>query len=398
LDYISTKELAKKWQIDTSRVVRLAKTGRIPGAVLIGNTWMFPADTERLPDNRRKENKHSPAPQPFRFPLYFYVRGTEKMLSRFSPDERTLYDAEQAYTGGRYAACCETLNKTAARTTDKTVRIGALYVMCMSYLYMRQFSKATLCFREIQDLLGKDIPHKRELSLLLHDLESYFAGNSYYFGDLSLDFETAHMSQLQDYYMLQIAFADIIKAYFKDIPVNTLPYELYFRSEEGSLTPYSSALLCLYISMLCHYSKQKEKALEYLQRSCRISEDNRIERAIAFALRYLPGLFHDALKDTNPGQLARLTELADEETRLFNDLHEAMGITNILEQVDERDAIFIGFARRGFTNKEIGAILGLSENTVRKKYSAIFDKTGIHSKKMLVRLYNMAMENYNTEG
>jgi len=106
MDYISTKELALKWEIDPSRIVRLAKAGRIPGAMLVGNSWMFPADTERLPDRRRRENKQTISGRPFRFPLYFYTRYTEEALGRFTADERTLYEAECAFLRSEYEICC----------------------------------------------------------------------------------------------------------------------------------------------------------------------------------------------------------------------------------------------------------------------------------------------------
>lgn len=108
MDMLSTKELSEKWQISTSRIVRLAKSGRIPGAVLIGKSWVFPKDTPKPSDNRKKENKKSPGNDKYRFPLYFYCNYSEKEIETdFDEEERLLYDGSRLYYSGKYQDCID---------------------------------------------------------------------------------------------------------------------------------------------------------------------------------------------------------------------------------------------------------------------------------------------------
>lgn len=56
MDYITTKEAAKSWQITDRMVVYHCSAGRIKGAKKMGNTWLIPADAEK-PSDRRYKNR-----------------------------------------------------------------------------------------------------------------------------------------------------------------------------------------------------------------------------------------------------------------------------------------------------------------------------------------------------
>ena len=58
MDYLSSAEIAKKWNVSQRRVAVFCKEGRVKGAVLIGRMWMIPKDAEKPVDARRKEFKH----------------------------------------------------------------------------------------------------------------------------------------------------------------------------------------------------------------------------------------------------------------------------------------------------------------------------------------------------
>ena len=47
MDYLSTTQIAKLWDVSRKTVLRYATDGRIEGAYLVGNTWMIPADARK---------------------------------------------------------------------------------------------------------------------------------------------------------------------------------------------------------------------------------------------------------------------------------------------------------------------------------------------------------------
>lgn len=57
MDYLSSAEMAKKWNVSQRRVAVFCKEGRVKGAVLIGRMCMIPKDAEKPIDPRRIINK-----------------------------------------------------------------------------------------------------------------------------------------------------------------------------------------------------------------------------------------------------------------------------------------------------------------------------------------------------
>ena len=53
MELLTTSEMAKKWNISRRRVTTLCAEGRIEGAILKGNTWLIPENTEKPDDPRR---------------------------------------------------------------------------------------------------------------------------------------------------------------------------------------------------------------------------------------------------------------------------------------------------------------------------------------------------------
>lgn len=58
MDYISTIDTGKKWNLSTRRVALLCAEGRIPGVKKVGYTWLIPADAEKPTDARVKTGKY----------------------------------------------------------------------------------------------------------------------------------------------------------------------------------------------------------------------------------------------------------------------------------------------------------------------------------------------------
>ncbi|MDY4060488.1 MAG: DNA-binding protein [Anaerovoracaceae bacterium] len=57
MGYLTTSEIAEKWEISRRRVTTLCREGRLEGAVLKGKTWLVPEDTVKPNDLRKKNEK-----------------------------------------------------------------------------------------------------------------------------------------------------------------------------------------------------------------------------------------------------------------------------------------------------------------------------------------------------
>lgn len=58
MNYISIKEIAKKWGLTQRRVQVLCSQDRIPGLIRIGSTWGIPEDAEKPQDLRIKNGRY----------------------------------------------------------------------------------------------------------------------------------------------------------------------------------------------------------------------------------------------------------------------------------------------------------------------------------------------------
>ena len=57
MNYLTTSELSKKWNISTRRITTLCNEGRIEGAIIRGNTWLIPDDVEKPICQKRGRKK-----------------------------------------------------------------------------------------------------------------------------------------------------------------------------------------------------------------------------------------------------------------------------------------------------------------------------------------------------
>ncbi|MDD3393225.1 MAG: DNA-binding protein [Anaerotignum sp.] len=59
MDYITTKEAAAKWGITDRMVLYHCTSGRIAGAVKMGNTWLIPKDIVKPEDKRFRRGTYA---------------------------------------------------------------------------------------------------------------------------------------------------------------------------------------------------------------------------------------------------------------------------------------------------------------------------------------------------
>jgi len=57
MEYLTTVEMSKKWNISSRRIGVLCTEGRIEGAVKKGKMWLIPKDVMKPADARFKKEK-----------------------------------------------------------------------------------------------------------------------------------------------------------------------------------------------------------------------------------------------------------------------------------------------------------------------------------------------------
>ena len=57
MEYLTTTEMSKLWNLSSRRIGVLCVEGRIDGAIKKGKMWLLPADATKPADARYKANK-----------------------------------------------------------------------------------------------------------------------------------------------------------------------------------------------------------------------------------------------------------------------------------------------------------------------------------------------------
>ena len=59
MEYLTTSQIAEKWNISRRRVSKLCSEGRIEGAKHMGNLWLVPEGAKKPEDKRLKMDSQS---------------------------------------------------------------------------------------------------------------------------------------------------------------------------------------------------------------------------------------------------------------------------------------------------------------------------------------------------
>ena len=100
-EMISIKTVSAKWNITETRITRMCRDGRIPGAKKEGRVWLIPADAEKPADKRIRSGAYMMSARQNDLPLpvgisdyrvasseYYYVDKT--MMIKDFIDERPM--------------------------------------------------------------------------------------------------------------------------------------------------------------------------------------------------------------------------------------------------------------------------------------------------------------------
>lgn len=142
MDYMTTSEAARAWNISRRRVGYLLESGRIPGAQKKGKLWLIPKDAGRPADGRRRVEK--PSASDLSLELEKIIKENSGPLA---PDgicpER---DAERAYLQGDFARVLACFRETSGCEAAKLYASLAAVAAAISL-------GDYLTYREIEDFL-----------------------------------------------------------------------------------------------------------------------------------------------------------------------------------------------------------------------------------------------------
>ena len=90
MEYLTSNEIAKKWNVSSRMVAYYCKAGKIVGAIMRGKTWLIPAHAEKPSDHRYRKNRMMVQDNP-------ELQGALQSINKLDSDNSTVYRAKDLY-------------------------------------------------------------------------------------------------------------------------------------------------------------------------------------------------------------------------------------------------------------------------------------------------------------
>lgn len=390
MKYLSTKEISNKWNIDQSLVLRLLKSGRIEGAIKIGNSWAIPFDAIKPIDKRTKKSKLVKE-DIFRFPIYinFDENSYSPLLNN---DEKKLRTAQIHFYKGELDNAKEILESLIDESKNRYICIASLYHLLVIYKLenSNRFNNTLLKFNAE---LSEDFPYKKEMMLFKY----FFDMDNTNYKSLLEEF---NIDPNYKYHESCFAFINILNL----IPIEngdfTLMSKLRFDTQEllcQQMEKYGYYMEAqkLHFLLLVIYQLQnnKERMLFHTSKAIELGNNHNLYLYIAYYHRLYPETIDKVLIDYPLELSSKIHNLSN--LMIKSDRQDALSSNNpsYIALLSGKELKFAFLVNQGYSNKEIGDKLGISEKLVSKRYTEIYDKLNVKNKQELIYLINNTHRN-----
>lgn len=385
---LSTKELAQKWGVDQSRILRLAYENRIEGATRVGNHWMFPPDAKKPMDGRTKTAKAGREEAFFRFPLYVNFE-EDSYLPPLSDEEKTLRRAQLAFQACRFGAAKELLVPLSQKAVNRYVRLSALYHCLYIAMFENNTEYDSILF-SLNAALSEDFPYKKEMLTLRYGFDADNTAYKSVLEEFSVD--SGYIYHPSAYYTLMlVSFIPIQNGDFSLMSrLRYETYELLCQQMEREGYFLEAQKLHYLLSVVYHLQNKEEKMEFHIRRGLQLAKEHELYFAAGFYARWYQTPTQKILRSF-PSDFSKkvqtLGKLLQENQARFEESRQKPRYMSVLSGKEFEYAFL---ANQGYTNREIAKKQKTSEKTVSKIYNEIYDKLSVKNKQELVDMINCA--------
>lgn len=400
---ITVKEAANKWNVSERRVQKLCSDGRIRGAYKFGVSWMIPA-TAVLPTLKNDEKPTMPMPKktPFLDMTNIYNEPGKadkcgEMLIN-NHEAYALYEAQIAYRRGEID---KVYNKAryflkAHSGTFAILGAGMLLAQCAIWngdLDLWYEAKKHICEAPTNTEEEREI-----ISLALAIADSSLYDNKdfpewFKKGNFELLPGDAHPAAKVFYikYLYMAAFA----LASKQIELDGVTGLSLMRMIPNTIEPLISQAVVdktiipeIYLRLSCavayHNSGQKEDALSHLDKAIKLACQDKLYGILTEYVRHFNGLLEERVNLVDEFGCSIIKHLFKSYNLGWSKISGSVRNKFIATNLTPREHEVAKLVVFGFTNKEVAAILNMSESSVKQTIVRIMNKTNINDKKEFV--------------
>ena len=399
MELITVKEAAKKWGVTPRRVQGLCSDGSIKGAVRFGRAWMIPS-TAVLPSSAKGSEPHMPMPRksPFLDMTNFYnkVGGANECAEMLinNPEAYELFRAQIAFRRGNIAEVYKHARYFLDAHSGFYAILGAGMLLANVAIWSSDINIWYEAKRHIFEA-PHSTPEEREIvSLTLAVVDSTIYNNNDFpewftlgnFEALPADSHpTAKVYYVKYLYMMAFAIASgSFKlegvsglAMMKMIP-NTIEPLITQAVVDGTVLP--EIYLRLSCAVAYHNSGLRDKAVSHIDRAIALALPDRLYGTLAEYSRHFDGLLEERIAEVDPIACERILEMSEVYKRAWSRLSGSIRNKDLAQNLTQREREIAKLVAFGYTNREIAAMLYLSESTVKQTVLRVMQKSGINER------------------
>ena len=399
--YITVKEAADKWKVSPRRVQILCSQDRIKGAYRFGKSWMIPS-TAVLPNARRKEEEPT-LPMPRKSPfldmtnLYHTAGAAEECAEMLvnQPEAHALFEAQIAYRRGEIEKVYEQARYFLQSHSGFYAVIGGGMLLAQCAMWRGDIFLWREAKRHVFEAPCKD-DHDREIvSLSLAIIDSSIYDNKDYpkwfkIGNFEALPADAHPAAKVFYvkYLYMAAYA-IATGQFKLEGVGGLAL---MRLLPNTIEPMISQAVVdktvvpeMFLRMSCavayYNSGQREKAIAHIDKAIALALPDGMYGFLTEYVRHFGELLEQRIALQDESAVEAVKSLYNVYSVGWARLSGQVKNKYVAVELDAKEREIAKLCAFGFTAKEIGNILHMSESTITHAITRMLNKTGLQSKK-----------------
>ncbi len=385
MDYLTSLEAAQLWGIGKCRVDRLAREGRIDGAVLMGKSWLIPKESAKPIDGRTRQAKNEPKKDTFRFP--FFINNT---ACNFSPalnkEEKLLRNAEFDFYACKFKSAKKHFDQLATESDSVYIRIASLFYLCSLSIECFGGDDYGYYSARLQFELANDFPHKKDMSVVtpwLHTLTMQFQSVSE-----NLKFDTNYdyapsvrglIAYLSYYHLSKIDAMDQSEIHFES-------YEMlcHLLLQDGYF--YEACELHFALFLTYYVLLKQDEMLRHLKEGLKIVKEHHLFLIAASYEFYYQDAFDLALRDFPEDFVKTIKHNSNIISKSIALFFEKYNGSKIFVSLSRDDYRYLVFAYQKNSNMSVARALHISSRTVSIRYKELYQKLGVSGKQELVEL------------
>ncbi len=393
MEYFTTQQMAKLWNISPTRVTILAKSGRLCGAIRTGAQWLIPQTTEKPVDGRTKRSKNTEPEKPFRFPL-FLAKDEKSFSPPLTAEERTLKKTSELFYACEFEQAEKTLSDLPDTATDTYIRIASLHARCMICLALCRHQIFFATYEKLTELLLQDFPHKKEMEFFLHELNATIGFGDFFNEDFEIDpaysYHESFLPNLATLPTLSLCFSATKRITQRELNA----HEINAFYIDGLDSPVDSQSIHLYLGLSYSVIADTSRATLHYQKAFLLAQNNNLFWLPAIEYYYFGATMEEALKTMDSAFIKQFRSISDTLRKRFVQSKGRDPYINFYKLISKNRFIYVLYASKGYSNIEVAHLLRLSENTVAKIYSSIYEMFGIQNKKDLTDYYFQSIKRF----